>query len=114
MNTEPSLPHAPPAQAPSLHDAALYANRELSQLDFNFRVLAQAQDPAVPLLGCAANIKNALFNVPGAESFARRINDPISLMSTDAPGTVVPNVIVSVAPPDRLVVIVSAARCVYQ
>lgn len=33
-----------------LRDAALYANRELSQLDFNFRVLAQAQDSAVPLL----------------------------------------------------------------
>jgi len=34
----------------SLRDPALYANRELSQLDFNFRVLAQAQDPSVPLL----------------------------------------------------------------
>ncbi len=33
-----------------LCDQALYANRELSQLDFNFRVLAQAQDPTVPLL----------------------------------------------------------------
>jgi polyphosphate kinase len=33
-----------------LRDPALYANRELSQLDFNFRVLAQAQDPTVPLL----------------------------------------------------------------
>ena len=28
----------------------LYLNRELSQLEFNFRVLAQAQNPAVPLL----------------------------------------------------------------
>lgn len=34
----------------ALADPALYFNRELSQLDFNFRVLAQAQDPAVPLL----------------------------------------------------------------
>jgi len=33
-----------------LRDPALYANRELSQLDFNFRVLAQAQDASVPLL----------------------------------------------------------------
>ncbi|TCZ87008.1 polyphosphate kinase 1 [Lysobacter sp. N42] len=33
-----------------LRDPALYFNRELSQLDFNFRVLAQAQDEAVPLL----------------------------------------------------------------
>ncbi|MDQ3160746.1 MAG: polyphosphate kinase 1 [Pseudomonadota bacterium] len=42
----------PPATvaSTSVHDASLYANRELSQLDFNFRVLAQAQDPSVPLL----------------------------------------------------------------
>jgi polyphosphate kinase len=33
-----------------LRDAGLYLNRELSQLDFNFRVLAQAQDASVPLL----------------------------------------------------------------
>lgn len=36
--------------APALTDPSLYFNRELSQLDFNFRVLAQAQDPSVPLL----------------------------------------------------------------
>ncbi|KRG68063.1 polyphosphate kinase 1 [Pseudoxanthomonas dokdonensis] len=34
----------------ALRDPALYLNRELSQLDFNFRVLAQALDPQVPLL----------------------------------------------------------------
>ena len=33
-----------------LRDPSLYFNRELSQLDFNFRVLAQAQDASVPLL----------------------------------------------------------------
>lgn len=33
-----------------LRDPALYLNRELSQLDFNFRVLAQAQDASMPLL----------------------------------------------------------------
>ena len=33
-----------------LRDPALYSSRELAQLDFNFRVLAQAQDPEVPLL----------------------------------------------------------------
>ena len=40
------------AQSPSdpLRDPALYLNRELSQLDFNFRVLAQAMDEDVPLL----------------------------------------------------------------
>ncbi|MBB1089084.1 polyphosphate kinase 1 [Lysobacter sp. SG-8] len=41
---------APLDTLPSLHDPALYFNRELSQLDFNFRVLAQAQDESVPLL----------------------------------------------------------------
>jgi len=38
------------ASLPDLRDPALYLNRELSQLEFNFRVLAQAMDPAVPLL----------------------------------------------------------------
>ena len=44
---------APPASEAaddSLRDPALYLNRELSQLDFNFRVLAQAQDATIPLL----------------------------------------------------------------
>jgi polyphosphate kinase len=35
---------------PNLKASELYVNRELAQLEFNFRVLAQAQDPAVPLL----------------------------------------------------------------
>jgi len=34
----------------ALRDPSLYFNRELSQLDFNFRVLAQAEDATVPLL----------------------------------------------------------------
>ena len=42
--------HAHDPIEPALQDPALYFNRELSQLDFNFRVLAQAQDPGVPLL----------------------------------------------------------------
>ena len=33
-----------------LSDSELFLNRELSQLEFNFRVLAQAEDPAIPLL----------------------------------------------------------------
>ena len=55
MDTDRLLP-APPPAAPehdaddALRDPALYLNRELSQLDFNFRVLAQALDPQVPLL----------------------------------------------------------------
>ncbi len=41
---------AEPAAHDPLRDPALYLNRELSQLDFNFRVLAQALDEQVPLL----------------------------------------------------------------
>ncbi len=42
-------PHEAPEGAPLDHPA-LYFNRELSWLDFNARVLAQAVDPRVPLL----------------------------------------------------------------
>jgi len=35
---------------PELTDGSLYINRELSLLEFNRRVLAQAKDPSVPLL----------------------------------------------------------------
>ncbi len=38
------------ATATNLKDPGLYLNRELAQLEFNFRVLAQAQDPQMPLL----------------------------------------------------------------
>ena len=51
MSARPSLPIiAPPSDGDPLRDSSLYLSRELSQLDFNFRVLAQAQDPQVPLL----------------------------------------------------------------
>jgi polyphosphate kinase len=36
--------------AVNLRDPGLYLNRELAQLEFNFRVLAQAQDASMPLL----------------------------------------------------------------
>lgn len=46
-----------------LRDPTLYINRELSQLEFNYRVLAQAQDASMPLLErvrflciCSSNI----------------------------------------------------------
>ena len=46
----PPVPVAPPVGHDPLRDPMLYFNRELSQLDFNFRVLAQARDDSVPLL----------------------------------------------------------------
>ena len=47
---EPGLYSELTADTDPLRDPALYFNRELSQLDFNFRVLAQAQDTQMPLL----------------------------------------------------------------
>ncbi|MBI4888983.1 MAG: polyphosphate kinase 1 [Acidobacteria bacterium] len=40
----------PPSPGSTLHDPALYVNRELSLLEFQGRVLEEAQDPANPLL----------------------------------------------------------------
>src|SRR5258708_32446123 len=40
----------PRAHTLNLCDPTLYLNRELAQLEFNFRVLAQAQDASMPLL----------------------------------------------------------------
>ncbi|WP_028241468.1 polyphosphate kinase 1 [Stutzerimonas azotifigens] len=43
-------PPAPPAPVPGLDDTSLYIHRELSQLQFNIRVLEQALDESYPLL----------------------------------------------------------------
>src|SRR5690606_25059648 len=50
--TAPAAPLPPPdaATPDPLYEPSLYFNREMSQLDFNFRVLAQALDESVPLL----------------------------------------------------------------
>jgi polyphosphate kinase len=50
LRKPPRLASIEPTDSDPLRDPALYFNRELSQLDFNFRVLAQAQDAGVPLL----------------------------------------------------------------
>ncbi|RME21321.1 MAG: polyphosphate kinase 1 [Deltaproteobacteria bacterium] len=46
----PSHPEVPVETKPVALDPSLYLNRELSLLEFNRRVLAQALDPTVPLL----------------------------------------------------------------
>lgn len=50
MTPPPPPPPSTSASVDPLRDPSLYINRELSQLDFNFRVLAQAMDEQVPLL----------------------------------------------------------------
>ncbi|WP_028770145.1 polyphosphate kinase 1 [Silanimonas lenta] len=46
----PAAPAAPAAGTTPLPDGELFLSRELSQLAFNRRVLAQAEDPSIPLL----------------------------------------------------------------
>lgn len=51
--TTPPDPTAVPVAGPEGHDVALpgyYLNRELTWLNFNFRVLHEAEDPGIPLL----------------------------------------------------------------
>ena len=50
MSRTPEVAPPAPAAAPVLTDPSLYLNRELSWLEFNRRVLAQAQDTTHPLL----------------------------------------------------------------
>src|SRR5213083_853524 len=47
---EPHHPVAPAIVIPNLDDSSLYIHRELSQLQFNIRVLEQALDESYPLL----------------------------------------------------------------
>jgi polyphosphate kinase len=47
---KPAPEAAPAPAAPQLDDPSLYINRELSWLEFNRRVLEEAQDASVPLL----------------------------------------------------------------
>lgn len=50
MDTDQSLSSVVAAAVPALDDPALYINREVSWLQFNWRVLEEALDPVQPLL----------------------------------------------------------------
>jgi polyphosphate kinase len=58
-------------QRASLSDSRLYFNRELSWLDFNWRVLHQVSDPAIPLLERVKFLSIVVSNVD--EFFRKRI-----------------------------------------
>ena len=69
------------AAAADLDDPALYLNRELSWLDFNGRVLAEAQDPRNPLL---ERVKFAAITSSNLDEFyAKRIGWLQRLLRTD-------------------------------
>jgi len=49
-DTTPAAESSTPAAPINLHDPAYYINRELSMLEFQYRVFEEAQDEANPLL----------------------------------------------------------------
>ena len=50
IGSAPSTPSLPLLEVPDVHSTSLYLNRELSWLEFNARVLAEADSEAVPIL----------------------------------------------------------------
>ena len=64
-------------------DADLFLNRELSQLEFNFRVLAQAADPTMPLLERLRYLCIACTNLD--EFFEVRVATVLTALEFGAP-----------------------------
>ena len=65
------------------NDADLFLNRELSQLEFNFRVLAQAADPTMPLLERLRYLCIACTNLD--EFFEVRVATVLTALEFGAP-----------------------------
>ena len=64
-------------------DGELFLNRELSQLEFNFRVLAQAQDKSIPLLERLKYLCIACTNLD--EFFEVRVATVLTALEFGAP-----------------------------
>lgn len=83
---DPDIPKgdalAPPPHAWDLEDPALYLNRELSWLEFNQRVLAEAEDPRNPLLERVKFVAITASNLD--EFFAKRVGWLKRMLATDA------------------------------
>jgi polyphosphate kinase len=69
--------------SPEATDSELFLNRELSQLEFNFRVLAQAEDPSMPLLERLRYLCIACTNLD--EFFEVRVATVLTAMEFGAP-----------------------------
>ncbi|MBC7657186.1 MAG: polyphosphate kinase 1 [Frankiaceae bacterium] len=68
---------------PDTPDGELFLNRELSQLEFNFRVLAQAQDRSIPLLERLRYLCIACTNLD--EFFEVRVATVLTALEFGAP-----------------------------
>jgi polyphosphate kinase len=64
-------------------DTELFLNRELAQIEFNFRVLAQAADPSVPLLERLRYLCIACTNLD--EFFEVRVATVLTALEFGAP-----------------------------
>jgi polyphosphate kinase len=71
------------ASLPEASDGELFLNRELSQLEFNFRVLAQAQDEGMPLLERLRYLCIACTNLD--EFFEVRVATVLTALEFGAP-----------------------------
>ena len=108
---EPPLSHATVAntvpQGADLADPALYFNRELSEVDFNWRVLYQAMDDRTPLLERVRFVAITMSNLD--EFFQKRI-DGLKRQEVAGVDKLSPD---GLTPTEQLNLIREAARTLY-